>query len=70
MFENLLYLAASEFILGTIGIIILLNDPARLHAFSAATREYIVMVVLFFMLSGLHNLILLGIYGLAGRAVG
>ncbi|MCH7882628.1 MAG: hypothetical protein IIB69_13885 [Proteobacteria bacterium] len=70
MFENLLYLTATEFIVGVIAIIILLNDPARVHAFSTTTKEIIVMVVLFFMLSGLHNLILLGIYGLAGGAIG
>ena len=70
MFENLLYLTAGEFIAGTIAAIVLIRDPARLGAYSTASKDYIVMVVLFFMLSGLHNLILLGIYGLAGGAIG
>ena len=70
MFENLLYLTAAEFITGIIAAIILIKDPTRLAALTGTERDYIVMVVLFFMLSGLHNLILLGIYGLAGGAIG
>jgi len=66
MFEFLSILSGAELLTGLSIVGICLIFPKRLNKLSDFARDSIIFAGLFFLFSGLHNLILLGIYGLTG----